>query len=154
MSIGEAVKTILTGYSRSTRKLSALILFFLMAGVVSLVIIYPLWLFATKTPRGYTIFCGVLFLGAALFWTIHKVRSRKTAEPGLSAGLENQARSRNLRNARFKTAGKTVLLILSLYLTILIYGSGYPAGGTVFLLAVFFLNGWILYGNKGSRKGR
>ena len=154
MNIGKEVKSILSGYGRSTRKLSALILFFLMAGVVSLVIIYPLWLFATTTPRGYTIFCGILFLGAALFWTILKIRSRRITEPGLAAGLENQTRTRNLRNRRFKTAGKVLVIILSLYLTTLILGSGYVAGGIVFFLAAFFLNGWLLYGNPGSRKGR
>jgi hypothetical protein len=45
-------------------------------------------------------------------------------------------------------------MALSVYLTILLFGSGYFAGGTVFLVAAFLLNGWILYGNKDSRKGR
>jgi hypothetical protein len=144
----------MNGYGRSTRKFSALILFFLMAGVVSLVIIYPLWLFATRTPRGYTIFCGVLFLSGAAAWILFKIRSRKTSAPGLSAGLENQTRSRNLRHRRLKAAGKAILMALSVYLTILLFGSGYFAGGTVFLVAAFLLNGWILYGNKDSRRGR
>ena len=154
MSIGETVRTIINGYGRSTRKVSALILFFLMAGVVSLAIIYPLWLFATRTPRGYTIFCGVLFLSGAAAWIFFKIRSRRISDPGPSAELENHTRSGNLRHRRLKAAGKAILMVVSVYLTILLFGSGYGAAGTVFLVAVFFLNGWILYVNKGSRKGR
>ena len=154
MSIAETLKTILGGYGRSARKISALILFFLIAGGVSLIIIYPLWLFATQFPQGYTLFCGLLILAALLVWTFLKVRSRKVSDLRPSAVQEQRSRSHSLRNRCLKTAGKAAAAVLSLYLTILIYGFGYPLAGTMVLAAAFFLNGWLLYGNKGSRRGR
>lgn len=149
MKLPSLLKTILQGYLNSGRSVLSALLFLALAGLVSLGIVYPLWLFATSHPKGYTLFCGILLAAALAGWIIYRVISHREVR-GNSVHDEAgpvPAPRRN-RSRGLKRVAKGLLILFLLYLTILLFGMDLLVPGIIALVLSFFLVGWLLYGPR------
>ena len=138
MKILDSLKTITSGYLNSGKSFLSVLLFIGMAALLCLGLIYPLWLFATSTPRGYTLFCGILFGAAALFAAVLRIirRKQRPAPQG--------APRKRIRNW-IKGTGKFILSLGLIYLTVLLFGLRLFLAGGISLLVTLLVIGWFLY---------
>ena len=135
MQLPFLLKTILQGYLKSGRNFITVLLFLAVAGLVSLGIVYPLWLFATSHPRVYTLFCAFLLVAALVTWMFLRILSRQ----------HDGNRGQNARDRGKKIARGLIILFL-IYLTIRLFGMGLLMPGFISLILSLFLAGWLLYG--------
>jgi len=142
-------RRILLGYWQRGKTLLTLLGFLAAAGAVSFLIVFPLWLFATRNAGGYSLFC-LLLLGAGLaFYLIRKITGQRNRE----ILPESRRQTRIRRKRLLLSSGRLLLVLLCLYILFLLFSSGAILPGILAAVFAFFFLGWLFFGRiHGGRK--
>lgn len=68
------LKRILTGYGQIFSSMLKALLLLAVCVAAGAAFVYPLWYFATKLPRSYTLCVSLVFIAAFILWAVSKAR--------------------------------------------------------------------------------
>jgi len=137
------LKNILKGYWGTSKKFAAGLFFIVIAGIVSLLIIYPLWYTATTFPQIYTWVIGIILLLSIITWIVFKLR--KASKPSVPKS------QRFTLGKLLLNTSKVLAVIIMIYTSIMLFGSGYFIWGGLSLVVFLFLSGWLIFGSKPAK---
>ena len=122
---------------------------FLAAGLaLSLLVVYPLWFFATERPDAYSLFCLILLLlGIALLIITKIIRSRNNKQLP-----ENSSLIKRRRKTFWLTLCKIILTLVCFYILFLQFSTGSVVLGVLLAVIFFFLLGWVFFGGRDEKK--
>lgn len=126
-------------YINLVRKIGFLLLFITVVGITGFGISYPLWLFASRNQKGYSI-TALLILAASVTGVL-VMRSRRL--PTRSVGRYISSGKRMARGLLRVTSA--LALLTTVYFLIYLFSQGINALGIPLLILFFFFLGLFIY---------
>jgi hypothetical protein len=138
----QALQTLRRGYVNFFRGLSAVIAGAAILVATGAAIVYPLWLFATKSPFGYTIVVLVAFAAGLVFLALRWFR-REAAQHGVIRPLQELAASAIRVLA-------VAALVIGVYIDVLLFQVGQIGFAVPLTLALLAILGLLFSGIRGG----
>jgi hypothetical protein len=136
------VERILRGYLGALRGLGLFFGLLILSGLISLVIVFPLWFLATRNKEVYTALV-LIFLGlAVLMLLLFRIRR---------AAVESSPLLKERLMLSLKRFAQFFLFLVILYGIVLLFSLKLFFIASLSLIVFFVLFGIIRYGGKGSR---
>jgi len=142
LKLREILISILKGYGDTGKRVMLLFLQTCVILLVSAVIVFPLWYFATQYTQAFTLTVGFLILIYIFFRIILKVRelARNTRQSGGDFS--------SLLNDFFKKLGRIFFLLFCIFIVFILYVNGNLAIAIPVTLLVILTLGYFIYGRK------
>ena len=136
------LERILRGYLGTLRGLGLFFGLLILSGLISLIIVFPLWFLATRSRGVYTALV-LVFLGLAVLMLLF-LRIRKAA-------VESSPLFKERLILSLKRFAQFLLFLVILYVIVLLFSLELYFIASLSLIVFFLLFGIIRYGGKGSQ---